>query len=146
MRKKYYVLCDGVDPDEWFWAEAPCCIDKWELDRLVNDFSYGKPRGTKAELRREWREATDEDIAEFGVYDTPAASKLPPVDQTSHNELTEPQIYNGYAIQLTNYVKNAKEPFVYLYEIVGLKDAGRRPFLTTIEQCMEYIRLHTEKN
>lgn len=62
--------------------------------------------------------------------------------------------YKGYTFRQTSatttvYVKNPMgyhyyiERIVYLYEIDGLKERGKRPFLTTIEQCKEYIRNHS---
>lgn len=59
--------------------------------------------------------------------------------------------YMGYAIEQTNitttvHVKNSRgfysERLAYLYKIHDLKEPGKRPFLTSIEQCKEYIRLH----
>lgn len=57
--------------------------------------------------------------------------------------------YHGYtfrrtATMTTTRIKNASGYYVerlsYLYEIDGLKEAGKRPFLTSAEQCREYIR------
>ena len=61
--------------------------------------------------------------------------------------------YNGYTFRrttttTTTRIKNARgyysERLAYLYEIDGLKEAGRRPFLTSAEQCREYIRDNAE--
>ena len=61
--------------------------------------------------------------------------------------------YHGFTIRrttttTTTRVKNARgyysERLAYLYEIDGLKEAGRRPFLTSAEQCREYIRDNAE--
>ena len=45
--------------------------------------------------------------------------------------------YRGFEFYKTNivHVNSGK----YLYEIIGLKDAGKRPFLITIKDCKEYI-------
>ena len=56
--------------------------------------------------------------------------------------------FHGYTFRrttttTTTRVKNARgyysERLAYLYEIDGLKEAGRRPLLTSAEQCREYI-------
>ena len=61
--------------------------------------------------------------------------------------------YNGYTFRrttttTTTRIKNARGYYVerlsYLYEIDGLKEAGKRPFLTSVEQCREYIRDNTD--
>ena len=61
--------------------------------------------------------------------------------------------YNGDTFRrttttTTTRIKNARgyysERLAYLYEIDGLKEAGRRPFLTSAEQCREYIRDNAE--
>lgn len=46
--------------------------------------------------------------------------------------------YNGYTFRVTSIVH--ANTGRYLYEIDGLKPAGKRPFLTTIDGCKEYIR------
>ena len=59
--------------------------------------------------------------------------------------------YMGYVIEQTNitttiYVKNSRgfysERLAYLYDIRGLKEPGKRPFLISVDQCKEYIRQH----
>lgn len=61
--------------------------------------------------------------------------------------------YRGFTIRrttttTTTRIKNAHgyyaERLAYLYEIDGLKEAGKRPFLTSAEQCREYIRDNTK--
>lgn len=61
--------------------------------------------------------------------------------------------YHGYTFRrttttMTTRVKNARgyyvERLAYLYGIDGLKEAGRRPLLTSAEQCREYIRDNTD--
>ena len=61
--------------------------------------------------------------------------------------------YHGYTFRrttttTTTRTKNARgyyvERLAYLYEIDGLKEAGKRPFLTSAEQCREYIRDNTK--
>ena len=69
MKKKYYLLCAGQREEEWYGPESVCCIDRRELERLCADFS--KESGeSKASLLRCWREATDAEITEYGVYDS----------------------------------------------------------------------------
>lgn len=46
--------------------------------------------------------------------------------------------YYGYTFRITSIVHANSGRC--LYEIDGLKPVGKRPFLTTIEQCREYIR------
>ena len=62
--------------------------------------------------------------------------------------------YMGYTFRPTNtttdvYVLNRSRCYtkktIPLYEIVGVKDCGRRPFLTSIAQCKEYIREECNK-
>ena len=57
--------------------------------------------------------------------------------------------YRGFTIRrttttTTTHIKTARgysvERMAYLYEIDGLKEAGHRPLLTSVEQCREYIR------
>ena len=48
--------------------------------------------------------------------------------------------YRGYTFRATSTVHaNSGRS---LYEIDGLKGRNARPFLTTIEDCREYIRQH----
>lgn len=46
--------------------------------------------------------------------------------------------YRGYTFRITSTI--LANTGRNLYEIDGLKERGKRPFLTTIEQCKEYIR------
>ncbi len=46
--------------------------------------------------------------------------------------------YRGYTFRVTSTIHGNTGR--NLYEIDGLKERGKRPFLTTIEQCKEYIR------
>lgn len=53
--------------------------------------------------------------------------------------------YKGYTFYRTNTMTREyrahihKHKTVPLYEIVGLKPCGMRPFLTSIQQCKDYI-------
>lgn len=46
--------------------------------------------------------------------------------------------YRGYTFRVTSTIHGNTGR--NLYEIDGLKERGKRPFLTTIEQCKDYIR------
>lgn len=46
--------------------------------------------------------------------------------------------YMGYTFRQTDITHG--ETGRFLYEIDGLKSAGKRPFLTSIEQVKQYIR------
>ena len=46
--------------------------------------------------------------------------------------------YRGYMFHVTSTIHGNTGR--YLYKIVGLKEHDKRPFLTTIKQCKEYIR------
>lgn len=61
--------------------------------------------------------------------------------------------YRGYTFRPTRtnteVIRNAGADHPYtvirpVYEIDGLKEAGKRPFLTSAEQCREYIRDNTQ--
>ena len=45
--------------------------------------------------------------------------------------------YRGYKFRMTNTLcaNNGR----YLYEIDGLKERGKRPFITTIRECRDFI-------
>ena len=43
-------------------------------------------------------------------------------------------------VRVLNRFHSYTEKIVPLYEIDGLKERGKRPFLTSIEQCKDYIR------
>jgi hypothetical protein len=52
--------------------------------------------------------------------------------------------YKGYKFRQTDVLCTNNNR--YLYEIVGLKEAGKYPFLTTIKECKEYIEMEVEQN
>lgn len=45
--------------------------------------------------------------------------------------------YKGYSFRATTIV--LADTYQPLYEIDGLKEVGKRPFLTSIAECKEYI-------
>ncbi|MBR4655867.1 MAG: hypothetical protein IKO68_04660 [Oscillospiraceae bacterium] len=62
--------------------------------------------------------------------------------------------YKGYTFRATNtmttiYVSDGhgghNSRTVPLYEIDDLKERGKRPFLTSIDQCKEYINDHEKQ-
>lgn len=55
--------------------------------------------------------------------------------------------YKGYTFRATNTMTSGRgNSFKCLYEIDGLKPRGKRPFLTTIDQCKDYINDYLERN
>lgn len=58
--------------------------------------------------------------------------------------------YKGYTFRQTSTMTPGrgwgKENLRCLYEIDGLKSRGTRPFLTSIQQCKDYINWHIERN
>lgn len=65
--------------------------------------------------------------------------------------------YKGYTFYQTSVTTTVRrdmpfrryrsyETIEFLYEINGLKECGKRPFLTSITACKEYINEHKERN
>ena len=51
--------------------------------------------------------------------------------------------YKGYTFRVTNTTTSGRgNNLKCLYEIDGLKPRGKRPLLTTIDQCKDYINSH----
>lgn len=57
--KTYYILRDL----DGYGSEYPICVDRDEAERLVREWECG-------DFDETWREATEEEIAKYGRYDT----------------------------------------------------------------------------
>lgn len=71
------------------------------------------------------------------------------------NRLVPEYTYHGFVFRPTttmtevNVLNRSRcytKKLVPLYEIDGLKECGKHPFLTTIAECKEYIRICEEGN
>lgn len=67
--------------------------------------------------------------------------------------MTKEYRYKGYTFRATRVMTEVYRANGYgyhyktirpLYEIDGLKECGKRPFLTSIRECREYIDLEVE--
>lgn len=67
MSKKYYFPNDE-HIDRVFGAEMPCCLDAAEVDRLAIEWS--NDGGMPENVLEQFHEATADEIAEYGVYDS----------------------------------------------------------------------------
>lgn len=59
LPKIYYILTDM----EGYGSEYPVCVDRAEAERLVRAWD-------KEDFNEIWREASEEEIAKYGRYDT----------------------------------------------------------------------------
>jgi hypothetical protein len=59
--KIYYLPNDGIDPDTIYGSEPVVCISAKEVARLSREW--------ETDLMEHMREATQEEIEEYGVYD-----------------------------------------------------------------------------
>lgn len=50
------------------------------------------------------------------------------------------QVWTTTEVVVGAGTRHSHKELRYLYEIDDLKEAGKRPFLTTIEGCKQYIR------
>lgn len=69
--------------------------------------------------------------------------------------MTKTYAYRGYAFHQTDITTEVYVPIDdhlhrkemrYIYEIEDLKPAGRRPFLTTVQECRDYITRHLQQS
>lgn len=67
--KTYYF---PINPDTAFGNSDPVCVDKKEAERLMREWygPYSADPRDDIEFNDIWREATDDEIAEYGTYDT----------------------------------------------------------------------------
>lgn len=59
--KTYYIPKDGIDPVSIYGTEPVVCISAKEVSRLSHEW--------KVDLMEQMREATPDEIKEFGTYD-----------------------------------------------------------------------------
>lgn len=59
--KTYYLPKDGIDPDSIYGQEPVVCISAKEIARLSREWDVN--------LMDQMREATPDEIKEFGTYD-----------------------------------------------------------------------------
>ena len=59
--KAYYLPKDGVNPDTIYGSEQIVCISEKEVSRLSREW--------ETDLMEQMREATQEEIGKYGVYD-----------------------------------------------------------------------------
>lgn len=70
METKTYYLPTSENWDTVFWSDEPICIDREEAERLLYEW-HGLPGdNTDVAFDELWREATDEEIDEYGKYDS----------------------------------------------------------------------------
>jgi len=60
--KRYYFINAGENPDKIYGSGNPVCIDQAEFDRLCKEWNV--------DLHEQMHEATEEEIAQYGVYDS----------------------------------------------------------------------------
>lgn len=67
---KPYYLPNSDNWDSFFGSESPVCIDREEAERLLYEW-HGLP-GTNDDMEFDdlWREADEDEIAEYGTYDS----------------------------------------------------------------------------
>ena len=58
--KPYYL--PTTDWDTFFGNQSPVCIDEAERDRLASEWGM--------DVNEDFREATEDEIAEYGVYNS----------------------------------------------------------------------------
>ena len=59
--KVYYLPKDGIDPDTIYGAETIICLSENEVVRLSREW--------ETDLMEQMREASQEEIEKYGVYD-----------------------------------------------------------------------------
>ena len=62
---KTYYFPNAENADAFFGSQSPVCVDAWELDRLAAEWGMESD-----ELRAQVHEASEDEIAEYGVYDS----------------------------------------------------------------------------
>ena len=62
---KTYYFPNAEHSDAFFGGQSPVCVDAAELDRLAADWGLDDD-----ELRAQVHEASEDEIAEYGVYDS----------------------------------------------------------------------------
>ena len=67
MKNKIYYIADSEHIDQIYGDLDPVCVTLAEIERLAREWDM-----TTDELLEQFHEATDEEIEQFGTYDTPA--------------------------------------------------------------------------
>ena len=62
MKKTYYLPVDGIAPETIYLNGDIVCIDETEIRRLSREWAV--------DLFQQMRPATDDEISEYGVYDS----------------------------------------------------------------------------
>ena len=62
MTRTYYFINSDVNPDSIYGSEYPVCITETEIARLAAEWE-------KPDLMEQFHEASENEIAEYGVYD-----------------------------------------------------------------------------
>lgn len=60
--RTYYFINSDINPDTIYGSEMPCCITENEIARLAAEWEC-------PDLMDQFHEATEDEIAEYGVYD-----------------------------------------------------------------------------
>lgn len=68
--KTYYMIDSNIDPDTVYGPFNPICLDEAEVKRLSADW--------EVDLFEQMHEASREEIAKYGVYDSPAPVTIIP--------------------------------------------------------------------
>ena len=101
-KKTYYILRDF----DGYGSEYPVCVDRAEAERLVRAWD-------KEDFDEIWREATEEEIAKYGRYDTDTDDETP----CAIRDMTDEQLakYDSscieYAKTLVFYTKKELERY-----------------------------------
>lgn len=71
-KRKVYYLPTAEYWDTAFFDSEPICIDLKEAERLYDEWysEYGANYEENTEFDDLWREADDEEIEEYGTYDS----------------------------------------------------------------------------
>lgn len=67
MKQEYYFP-NSEHIDCWFGGSDPVCIDRQEAERLAT--AWETEEKAAADILNQLHEATTEEIAEYGVYDS----------------------------------------------------------------------------
>lgn len=62
MKKTFWFMNDGINPDTIYGSGYPVCIDTEELERLSQEWGV--------DLREQMHEASEDEITEYGIYDS----------------------------------------------------------------------------
>ena len=66
MNNKTYYFPNPERESAFFGGEYPICVDFAEVERLANEWGYESTDSLLSEMH----EASDSEIAEYGIYDS----------------------------------------------------------------------------